>query len=246
MKKSMKRLLAAALGSAILILTCQSSALAQAEKYVEDIHYFWLPIDVKVDPTSEKAGEVVEFFSYGCPHCNDFDPYLSTWKQTMPANVNFIQSPVSFGRESWGVMATGKHIADKLEMSDSMHDVFFDAVHNKRIALNTFEELQALFAEQGVDKETFYQTAESLQVQAAFKKSEQSARNYAVSSVPSVMVNGHWMINSQNLSSFEEVFDVVEFLLVKDGIDIDARINDNAEQNVVITETVIDSKTTTE
>lgn len=238
----MKRLFATLITSAALLVAAQSSAFAQADKYVEDVHYRWLPVDVKVDTNSDKAGEVVEFFSYGCPHCNDFYPYLKAWKETMPVNVNFIESPVSFGRESWGIMSMGKHIADKLDMAEVMHPIFFDAVHNQRIPFNSFDELQAVFATQGVDGETFLKAAESLQVQAAFKKSEQNARNYAVTSVPSVMVNGHWMINSQNLSSFEEVFDVVEFLLVKDGVDISERVVSEIEAGA--TEAAVTETTT--
>ena len=35
-----------------------------------------------------KKIEVIEFFSYGCPHCNDLEPFLQEWMKTLPADVS--------------------------------------------------------------------------------------------------------------------------------------------------------------
>ena len=31
--------------------------------------------------------EVLEFFSYGCPHCNDFNPLIHAWAAKLPNDV---------------------------------------------------------------------------------------------------------------------------------------------------------------
>ena len=41
--------------------------------------------------------EVIEFFSYGCPHCSDFHPLVSKWAARLPADVAFKRVPVGFG-----------------------------------------------------------------------------------------------------------------------------------------------------
>ena len=39
-------------------------------------------------PTEDAAKiEVLEFFSYGCPHCADFNPLLTAWVAKLPATA---------------------------------------------------------------------------------------------------------------------------------------------------------------
>jgi thiol:disulfide interchange protein DsbA len=42
-------------------------------------------------PVSAPAGkvEVIEFMWYGCPHCNEFDPYIEKWKAKQGPDVEF-------------------------------------------------------------------------------------------------------------------------------------------------------------
>src|SRR5664279_1591464 len=40
--------------------------------------------------------EVLEFFSYACPHCNAFEPQLEAWAKTLPADVALRRVPVPF------------------------------------------------------------------------------------------------------------------------------------------------------
>src|SRR5256714_1292063 len=45
--------------------------------------------------------EVIECFSYPCPHCNEFYPLASIWQATLPKNVVFPRVPVGFNRAAW-------------------------------------------------------------------------------------------------------------------------------------------------
>jgi thiol:disulfide interchange protein DsbA len=48
---------------------------------------------------------VIEFFSYGCPHCSEFHPVVSRWAAALPADVVFKRVPVSFARPQWASLA---------------------------------------------------------------------------------------------------------------------------------------------
>jgi thiol:disulfide interchange protein DsbA len=37
--------------------------------------------------------EVIEFFWYGCPHCNSLEPYIKSWLAKKPDNVRFVRIP---------------------------------------------------------------------------------------------------------------------------------------------------------
>ena len=44
--------------------------------------------------------EVIEFFWYGCPHCNAFEPALEAWAKKLPADVAFRRVPVGLPRRA--------------------------------------------------------------------------------------------------------------------------------------------------
>ena len=57
-------------------------------------------------PTDDPAKiEVLEFFSYGCPHCSDFHPLISSWAAKLPGDVVLKRVPITFGRAAWANIA---------------------------------------------------------------------------------------------------------------------------------------------
>ena len=79
----------------VLTLLCLSGlAVAQSQKIEEGFDYRVLPIPQPVE-TKGKV-EVIEFFWYGCPHCYDFEPELSSWVKRQPKDVVFKRVPVAF------------------------------------------------------------------------------------------------------------------------------------------------------
>jgi thiol:disulfide interchange protein DsbA len=206
--------------SAFSIAALGSVATAQMDKYVAGRDYLELAVNAKVEPNSEKSGEVVEFFSYGCPHCNSFEPIVQKWEKTMPADVNFIRSPVSFGRQAWALLSYAKHIASKLGVEEKMHHEMFKAVHEAKLQIQDLDSIKSVFTSAGVAPEDFDAAAKSIQVKADFQKSEKNAINYKISGVPAIVVNGKYLVSSSNVKSYEEIFKVVDFLLSKDNVDL--------------------------
>src|SRR5579859_6502975 len=69
-------------------------------------HLFKLNTNYQVvlpaQPVSTKPGqiEVLDFFWYGCPHCNALEPYLESWERSKPANVVLVRVPAIL-RDEW-------------------------------------------------------------------------------------------------------------------------------------------------
>ena len=79
MKKVMTGWLAA------LALACLSIALpAHAQLAVGQDYTVIEPAQRTDDPSRI---EVVEFFSYGCPHCSEFHPHVSKWAANLPSEI---------------------------------------------------------------------------------------------------------------------------------------------------------------
>ncbi|HZR70224.1 MAG TPA: hypothetical protein VFB01_14380, partial [Burkholderiales bacterium] len=84
------------LAAALLILAITAfvpAALAQPQLQ-EGRQYVRLKNPVPVE--SGNKIEVIEFFSYGCPHCADLEPILEQWLKTLPPDVQFRRVPVLF------------------------------------------------------------------------------------------------------------------------------------------------------
>ncbi|HEV3105790.1 MAG TPA: thiol:disulfide interchange protein DsbA/DsbL, partial [Trinickia sp.] len=71
-----------------------------------------------VDVQSGKI-EVTEFFWYGCPHCNEFNPYLEDWVKKQGPDVVFRRVPVAF-RDDFIPHSKLFHALDALGLADEL------------------------------------------------------------------------------------------------------------------------------
>ena len=90
-------------------------------------------------PTDDAAKiEVLEFFSYGCPHCSDFHPLISAWAAKQPGDVVFKRVPVSFGRAAWANAAKLYYTLEATGDLAKLDGDVFKAIHSERV--NLFDE----------------------------------------------------------------------------------------------------------
>src|SRR6188508_1958804 len=112
--------LALAFAAALALAPIASAQPAEGREYVR------LKSPVPVE--SGKKIEVIEFFSYGCPHCSDLEPYLQNWFKTAPADVQFRRVPVMF-QERWKVLAKIYYTLDALGEEARLSPDVFKAIH---------------------------------------------------------------------------------------------------------------------
>jgi thiol:disulfide interchange protein DsbA len=161
-------------------------------------------------PTSDPAKvEVIEFFSYGCIHCYSFEPAVKTWLKTKPANVVFIRQPAIF-HPQWRPYAKAYFTAESLGVLDKIHDDIYDAIHNKKLTLQTDDELAKFFADHGVKEDDFRKASKSFSVDAKLRQAEAAAPSYGIEGTPSLVVNGKYRIKA---SSGEKMFAVTDHLI---------------------------------
>ena len=141
--------------------------------------------------------EVVEFFSYGCPHCADLHPPLKKWVAQLPATAVFVRVPVSFGRREWGQLSRAYYSLEAIGALARLDDALFDAIHNQRQTLFDEESLTAWVAQQGVDAKKFSSAFSSSAVSSKAMRAEQMSRDYQIASVPTLIVAGKYVISGK-------------------------------------------------
>lgn len=144
-------------------------------------------------PTTTGKVEVVEFFSYGCPHCYHLQPLLTQWKKTeLPANAVLVRVPVSLGRREWGQLVRAFYTLEATGDLERLDDKLFDAIHKDGQRLFDIDTLSAWAAQNGIDANKFRTQFNSPEVSAKAMRAEQLAREYKISGVPTITVAGKY------------------------------------------------------
>ena len=171
----------------------------------------------KVDtpqPTNAPAGkvEVLEFFSYACPHCSAFEPTLEAWEKQVPPEVAFRRVPVPFLMNADNFM----HAYYVLETIGAVKDAqlkIFRAIHIERQRLDTGENIAAFLGKNGVDAAKFLAAFKSFSVATSVTRAKKMVADYKVDSVPMFVVAGRWMTSASQAGTWERALTIVEQLV---------------------------------
>lgn len=157
--------------------------------------------------------EVLEFFSYACPHCNHFEPAVEAWQKKLPSQVVFKAIPVSFGRSDWVTLAKLYYALEALGKIDALHAKIFAAIHEQHLNLSTPEACVEWVSKQGVDKDKFLDAFNSFGVQSKISSGNTRAQAYAIDGVPTVIVDGRFKTSPAMAGGGEASLKLVDELI---------------------------------
>lgn len=198
------------MGAMILSMTFLAGVPVQAEDAAARVDYVALAAP---QPTSDPSKiEVVEMFSYGCPHCDHFDPLLHKWVEALPKDVVFVRIPVVF-RASWEVLARAYYVAEMLGVSDKTHSALFKAIQEDNQRIEDIDALAKFFVDQGVDDKRFRDAYNSFGVAAKINRGKQMAQRYGITGVPTLVINGKYRTSNSEAGSFEGMLKAADKLI---------------------------------
>ena len=165
-------------------------------------------------PTAAATGkvEVIEFFWYGCPHCNRFEPMLEGWVKKLPPTVSFRRVPVAF-RDDFVIHQRVFYALESMGQLENMHKKVFYAIHVDRNPLNTPDAVADFMAKNGIDRAKFLEIFNSFGVQTKVKQAKQLAEGYKIDGVPALGVNGRFWTSGALTGSLERSLQVAEYLI---------------------------------
>jgi len=136
--------------------------------------------------------EVIEFFSYACPHCRSLEPSLTAWLKRKPADVEFRRVPAVF-HESWLPFARLYYTLESMALVDKLHHDVFEAVHTQKIKLQEPKVLAEWVGSKGVDRQKFMDTYNSFSVQSLAKRAVDTTGRYKVELTPALVIDGRYL-----------------------------------------------------
>lgn len=172
----------------------------------------------KPAPVDTPAGkvEVVEFFSYNCPHCAAFEPQLEAWVKKLPPNVVFKRIPVPFVGNDTEAKQRLYYTLEAMGKVDEFQLAIFDAIHKQRQPLFGDAAILAWAEKQpGLDAKKFAELYKSFSVVGKAKRAAQLTNDYRVAGVPALGVAGRWYVDGDTAGSLDRALQVVDYLIAE-------------------------------
>jgi len=198
----------------LLVLPMMACAQSDAP-YKEGEHYIELPKAVATSDPSKI--EVLEFFWYRCIHCYNLETAVEKWTAKLPSDVKFVQLPTILGG-NWEPQARAYYAAKALNVLEQTHRPLFDALHKEGRPLVNQESLAGFYASYGVSEDDFNKAYKSFPVSAQISRVKKSQREYRVSGVPLVIVNGKYKVSGTMKAGASGLFDVVDYLVERERL----------------------------
>lgn len=194
-------------------------ACAQATgEWTEGKNYF-LVEPPQATTTGDKI-EVVEAFSYACPHCNEVAPMVADIKKRLPANAEFVMLPVQFGFEAWKTFARAFYTAQALGILEKSHADVFRAIYvDQKLDSRspTFASLADFYSKYGVSAADFTATSRSFAIEAKLKRNDALIKAYGVDGTPEFIVNGKYRISGQSAGGYDKIEPLIHYLIARES-----------------------------
>ena len=194
-------------------LLAATGARAQGAAPVEGKDFVRLPAPAPVAAPAGKV-EVVEFFSYGCPHCYSFEPLLEPWVKKLPADVVFRRVPAAFNA-SWEGLAKIFYALEASEQVEAMHKRVFAAIHVQRQKLDKEADITAFVKSAGGDDAKFLDAYKSFGVATKLRQGKQLAEAYKIDGVPTLGIHGRWFTAGSLAGTHERALVVADQLIAR-------------------------------
>ena len=202
----------------IALLSCSNDdqttfESGNGERFRAGVHYELLDNPTKVRDPSKI--EVTEVFWFGCNHCYALEPYITRWKRDIPLDVTFIKSPATWN-DMLKTHARIYYTAKALGIEQQFVPAAFNTIQNEGKMLTGNTELEYYFRGFNVEKDRYKAVSTSFGVRNAVDQADKKMKDWKVTGVPSLVVNGKYKVAASRSVRTDELFDVVDFLIEKE------------------------------
>lgn len=150
------------------------------------------------------APQVLEFFSFFCPHCYQFEEVLhisDNVKKKLPEGVKMTKYHVNFmGGDLGKELTQAWAVAMALGVEDKITVPMFEAVQ-KNQTVQTVADIRKVFVDAGVKGEDYDAAWNSFVVKSLVAQQEKAAADFQLQGVPAMYVNGKYQLNPQGMDT---------------------------------------------
>lgn len=190
---------------------------AWAAKFIEGKHY------TIVAPNITDKSELREYFSYYCPTCRAYEPYLGEFAKVLPKGAVFNKVHVDFmphtTPEIQRMLTKALVIAEKTGVDKPFSAAIFKYLQTDRAKIETVKDIRNIFVLQGGDGIQFDKGMRNFsilkKVKSDKKVQDKLSKARHMTGVPTMLVNGKYLIKAESLNNknfFGEYTELVAYL----------------------------------
>lgn len=149
------------------------------------------------------APQVMEFFSFYCPHCYQFEEVLhvsDNVKKKLPAGTKMTKYHVEFLGPLGKDLTQAWAVAMAMGIEDKITTPMFEAVQ-KTQTVQTPADIRKVFIDAGVRPEEYDAAWNSFVVKSLVAQQEKAAADVGLQGVPAMYVNGKYQLNPQGMDT---------------------------------------------
>jgi thiol:disulfide interchange protein DsbA len=140
---------------------------------------------------------------------------ISQWAAKLPKDVSFRRVPVSFNRPEWARLSRIYFALDATGDLAKLDAAVFIAIHEQRIAFKTDDAVVSWAAGKGADAKKLKDAMESFSMQSKVQRADQDATAARISGVPSLAVDGKFLLNNEAASNYDELLKLLDNVIAK-------------------------------
>lgn len=179
-------------------------------KFVENTHY------EVVKQTATATPEVMEFFSFYCPHCLKFEPLMEQLEKSLGEDVKIKKNHVNFlGKDMGPQLTQALAAAELLEVEKKVSSLIFDQIHTQRKAINGEAGILAIFEKSGISNPEAKGALASFPASGIASQMKRNTETFNIRGVPALIVNGKYQVITNSVKSTDEFIELVTFLTKK-------------------------------
>ncbi|ADD79123.1 thiol:disulfide interchange protein DsbA [Pantoea sp. PA1] len=192
---------------------------ASAAQFTEGKQYVSLPKPVAGEP------QVMEFFSFFCPHCYQFEQIYHVGdavKKNLPADTKMVKYHVDFlGGDLGPVVTHAWAVAMALGVEDKVTSPIFDGIQKSQTITDAASLKDVFIKAAGISSEQYDAAWNSFAVKALVAQQQKAASDVDLRGVPAMFINGKYMVNNGGLDTSSmanfvaDYANVVKFLVEK-------------------------------
>ena len=182
---------------------------AAAQQVKRDVDYRVIP---QQPVESGERIEVLDFFFYACPYCNDLLPYLERWQKRNAAEIVFRHVPV-VRHDSWVPLAKTYFTLEAMGEAGRLHSAVYRSYHVEELSMSQDKVIAEWAEKNGLDREKFMTIYRSEETRQKVERARKMTADYDIHGTPSIVVDGKYLTSTSMTPGIPQVIPVLDGLI---------------------------------
>lgn len=169
--------------------------------------------EIKQQPVADASRiEVIDFFFYACPYCNELRPALEKWRKSLGKDVVFRRVP-TVRRDNWAPLAKTFYTLEALGELERLHEEVYKSYHDEQLHMSQPNVMADWAAKRGIDRQKWLDLYNSDDVARRVEQARKLTDAYDIQGTPSLVVNGRYLTSSGLTDEVSDVIPVLQALI---------------------------------